>query len=147
MEYPSSVIISLTVKSAADALAFYQKAFGAEEVYRMDGPDGSVPHCEFKIGNTHIMMSDEDPAWNAMAMPEGSMSSSLFGIMSENCDADYDVAVQAGAKSLSPPTDYFWGMRSAMVVDPFGFRWNLGQKIEDVSPEEMARRAQEMYGD
>ncbi|MCB1100266.1 MAG: VOC family protein [Verrucomicrobiae bacterium] len=144
MSQPSepTVAISLTCKRAADALDFYTKAFGAKELFRMSGPDGSVPHAEFMIGNSQIYISDESPEWHAKAMPEGSAASCLISIVTDDCDQSFARAVEAGATPLNSPQDQFWGKRSAMVRDPFGYRWSFSQHIEDVSPEEMMKRAQ-----
>lgn len=141
-----SVSLSLTVKNAAKALEFYSNALGAEEVFRMPTPDGGIAHAEFLVGNTHIYISDEAPDWHAYAMPEGETASCLFSIVIDDCDKAYENAVKAGAKSLSPPQDHFWGARSAIVKDPFGYRWSFGQQIEEVTPEEMAKRAQAFFG-
>jgi PhnB protein len=140
-----TVSLSLTVKNTADALKFYAEAFGAEELFRMPTPDGGIAHAEFMIGNTHIYISDEAEEWHAYAMPEGATASCLFSIATENCDAAYRRAVDAGARSLSEPADQFWGMRSAIVKDPFGYRWSFGQMIEEVSAEELARRAEKLF--
>ena len=140
-----TVSFSLTVKDASNALNFYSEAFGAEELFRMAAPEGGVAHAEFMIGNTHIYISDESAEWHAFAMPEGTMASCLFSIMVEDCDTSYNRAIKAGAESLSEPVNQFWGSRSAIIKDPYGYRWSLNQKIEDVSPEELARRAQELF--
>jgi len=140
------VSVSLTVKRGADALDFYTRAFGAKELYRMSMPDGGVAHAEFMIGSTRIMLSDEAPAWHAYAMPEGASASCLFSIHVEDCDAALAVALAAGAEPLMPPADQFWGARNAMVRDPFGYRWSLLQKLEDVAPEEIMRRARALFG-
>lgn len=144
MEHPT-VNFSLTVKDGAAALDFYVKAFAAEELYRMTAPDGSIAHSEFKIGNTHIYLSGESPEWHAFAMPDGAMASCLFSILTDNCDQSFDRAVKAGAQPLSEPADQFWGTRSAIVKDPFGYRWAFGQMIEELSTEEIERRAQELF--
>jgi PhnB protein len=135
-----SVAISLTVKSAATALDFYAKAFGAQELYRMDTPDGGVVHAEFMIGNTKIYISDEAPDYHAYAMPEEVQASCLFSIATENCDQSYAQAVEAGGTSLTAPADQLWGSRHAMVRDPFGYRWSFSQKLEEVSAEEIKSR-------
>jgi PhnB protein len=140
-----TISVSLTVKNSAEALAFYAEALGAEEVFRMPAPDGGIAHAEFMIGNTRIYMSDEAPDWYAYAMPEGGMASCLFSIMTDDCDKSYEQAVNAGAEPLGPPQDHFWGMRSAIVKDPFGYRWSFGQLIEEVSPEELAKRAEAYF--
>ena len=140
-----TVSLSLTVKDAARALSFYSEALGAEELFRMPSPEGGVAHAEFMIGNTRIYISDEAVEWHAFAMPESAMASCLFSIMTEDCDTAYNRAIKAGAESLSEPENNFWGSRSALVKDPFGYRWSLNQKIEDVSPEELERRAQAFF--
>ena len=146
LETTPTVSLSLTVKNASEALSFYTKAFGAKELYRMPTPDGGVGHAEFMIGNTKIYISDESPEWHAEAMPEGTKASCLFSIETDNCDDSFKQAVEAGGEVLQQPADQFWGQRSAMIKDPFGYRWRFGQLIEDVSPEELAQRAKELFG-
>ena len=140
-----TVSFSLTVKNASKALNFYSEALGAEELFRLPTPEGGVAHAEFMIGNTRIYISDEAEEWNAFAMPEGTTASCLFSIMTEDCQRSYDRAIKAGAESLSEPMNYFWGTRSALIKDPFGYRWSFNQIIENVSPEEITRRAQEFF--
>ena len=140
-----TVSFSLTVKDASSALNFYSEAFGAAELYRIPTPEGGVAHAEFMIGNTRIYISDEAPEWHAFAIPEDSLASCLFSVMTEDCDRSYNRAIKAGAESLSEPINHFWGTRSALVKDPFGYRWSLNQKVEEVSPKELARRAQEYF--
>lgn len=137
-----TVSLSLTVKDSTKALKFYGDALGAEEMFRMPLPDGGIAHAEFALGNTRIYISDEADEWQAYAMPEGAMASCLFAIMTDDCDAAYQRAIKAGAQSLSEPEDRFWGTRSALVKDPFGYRWSFNQVIEEISPEELARRAE-----
>lgn len=140
-----TVAFSLTVKDSSNALQFYADAFGAEEVFRMPSPEGGVAHAEFMIGNTRIYMSDEYAEYHAFAMPEGTTAACLFSIMIEDCDKAYNRAIRAGAKSLTEPTDQFWGTRSAVIKDPFGYRWSLNQIVEELSPEEIEKRAQALY--
>jgi PhnB protein len=140
-----TVSLSLTVKDAAEALQFYTEALGAVELFRMPAPDGSVAHAEFKIGNTHIYISDEAPEWHAYAMAEGAVAACLFSILVDDCDTAFEKAVNAGAEPLSPPRDQFWGVRSAIVKDPFGYRWSFGQHVEAVSPDELKKRAQAYF--
>ncbi len=136
-----SVSFSLTVLKAADALAFYTKAFGAKELYRMESPDGDLAHAEFMIGNTLIYISGESPEYHAYAMSVGASASCLFSIITENCDQSYAQALEAGAIPLTPPADQFWGARHAMIRDPFGYRWSFSQKLEEVSHQEIENRA------
>lgn len=140
-----TVSLSLTVKDAAAALRFYTDALGAEEVFRMPAPDGQVVHAEFKIGDTNIYISDEAPDWHAYAMPAGGTASCLFAIRVDDCDAAFQRAVEAGAEALSQPQDQFWGVRSAIIKDPFGYRWSFGQEVEAVPPEELMKRAQAYF--
>lgn len=142
-----SVSISLTVHRAGDALDFYAKAFGATELFRMPTPDGGVAHAEFMIGNTRIYISDESPCWHAAAMPAGTSAPCLFSIDTEDCDKSYAHATESGAEPLNPPKDEFWGVRCSMVKDPFGYRWSFSQKTEDISPEEMMKRAKQFMAD
>ena len=140
-----TVTISLTVKDAGEALDFYTRALGANELFRMCAPDGSVMHAEFTIGNSLIFLSGESPDWHAFAMPEGATASCNFSIDTEGCDDAFKKAVDAGAEALVEPQDYFWGRRTGVVKDPYGYRWSLSQFIEEVSPEEIERRAKEMF--
>jgi PhnB protein len=125
-----TVSLSLTVKDADRALKFYSQALGAVEVFRMKAPDGRVTHAEFMIGNTRLYISGESAEWYAYAMPEGVTASCLFSIVTEDCDEAYQRAIKAGAQSLSEPRNQPRGMRSAIIKDPFGYRWYFGQKIE-----------------
>jgi PhnB protein len=136
-----TVSLSLTVKDATKALTFYTQALEAEELFRMTAPDGRVVHAEFTIGNTRIYISGEAADWHAFAMAEGATASCLFTVVTANCDEAYERAVGAGAESLSAPRDQFWGMRSAMIKDPFGYRWAFGQKLEKASPEALQEKA------
>jgi PhnB protein len=142
-----TVAFSLTVKDANKALNFYTEAFGAKEVFRMPTPDGGVAHAEFMIGNSHIYISDEAAEWHAFAMADGTMASCLFSVMTDDCDAAYQQAISAGAESLNEPIDQFWGTRSALVKDPFGYRWSLNQQTEEVSPEELMKRAEALFSE
>lgn len=133
----------LTVKGAAQALAFYKKAFGAEELVRMDGPDGKIGHAEIQIGNSRIMFSDEMPEMpDAVTESPQSLGGTTIGLMLylDNVDAAFKRAVDAGAKAKRPVKDQFYGDRSGVVEDPFGHIWTIGTHIEDVSPEEMKKR-------
>lgn len=142
----TTMTLSLTVKNGNEALDFYARALGAEVTFTMPSPDGGLAHGEFCIGNTRIYISDESPQWHAVAMPAGSMASCLFGIATEDCDAAYRRAIEAGATSLSEPADQFYGVRSALVLDPYGYRWSFGQRIEELSDEEIQKRADGMFG-
>ena len=133
----------LTVEDAAAAIEYYKKAFGAEEMGRMDGPDGTIGHATLKIGNSQIMLSDPYPHGSTTPPKElGGTSVSIFMYV-EDVDAVVQHAVDAGATVTMEVSDQFWGDRFGTIQDPFGHVWGLATHIEDVSPEEMEKRAQE----
>ncbi len=139
-----SVTPYLIVKGAANAIVFYQKAFGATEVMRLDGPGGSVMHAEMQIGDSRIMMADECPDMSALAPQSPGSSGVGLCLYVENVDEVVAQAIEAGAKVQRPLQDQFYGDRSATLEDPFGHVWTVATHIEDVSPEEMDRRMAEM---
>lgn len=141
-----TVAISLTCKPASDAFDFYTRAFNAKELYRLNAPDGSVAHGEFMIGNTRLCISDEAPQAHAFAMPPGGSASCVFSILTDDCDRSFKQAVEAGGTPLNEPQTHFWGTRNASVRDPFGYRWSFGQKIEDLTPQEIGERAKKLMG-
>ena len=134
----------LVCQGAADAIAFYTAAFGATETVRMPGPGGNVMHAELRIGSSMLMLSDENPERGALSpQTVGGSPVSIF-IYTEDVDAVFARAVEAGAKGVAPPTDMFWGDRFAQLVDPFGHSWAIATHKEDVSGEEMEKRMQAM---
>lgn len=136
-----TVTPSLAIKDAAKAIDFYKRIFNATEVFRMDGPDGAVMHAELKIGDSHIMLADEFPEWDHLSPQTIGGTATTLYLYFEDADAVMKKAIEAGARELQPPTNQFWGDRSGKIEDPFGHRWGLATHIEDVSPEEMDRRA------
>ena len=135
-----SITPYLIVKGAAAAIDFYKKAFGATEVLRMDGPGGKIMHAELQIGNSRIMIADENPEIGYPALPEGVRSPVGLMIYVEDVDKVAAQAVSAGAKVERPVQDQFYGDRSGNFIDPFGHRWTISTHVEDVSEEEMERR-------
>jgi PhnB protein len=133
----------LVLDDASRAIDFYKKAFGAQEIMRMDGPPGKIAHAEIKIGDSPIMISDEMPG--ASDRSPKSLGGSGVGIFLyvDNVDSVFNQAVSAGAKAEMPPQDMFWGDRFGKLVDPFGHHWALATHVEDVAPEEMNKRGQE----
>jgi len=133
----------LSVHNAAQALDFYKRAFGAEEVMRMNGPQGTVSHAEIKIGDSIVMLAEES-ASTGLRSPQ-SLGSSTVSILLyvKDVDSAFKQAISAGAKSQQPLADMFWGDRYGRLTDPFGHSWSLATHIEDVAPEEMQKRAQE----
>jgi PhnB protein len=136
----------LYVKDAARAIEFYQKVFGATELFRMDAPGGKIGHAEIKIGDSHIMLADEFPDMDARS-PQA-IGGSPVGLLLyvEDVDAVAASAVSAGAKLLEPLEDKFYGDRMGKLQDPFGHIWAIATHMEDVSPEELERRAAAMHG-
>jgi len=133
----------LIVKGAAQAIEYYKKVFGATEVMRMEQPGGKIGHAELKIGNSVIMLADENPNMgqgHASATTIGTSPVSIY-VYLPDVDRVVERAVAAGAKTLKPVQDQFYGDRSGFIQDPFGHLWGIATHVEDVSPEEMAERA------
>ena len=133
----------IIVKGAAEALAFYAKAFGAKEILRMPMPDGSIAHAEFKIGDSPIMIGEENPQWGAKS-PK-SLGGTPFGmcIYVADCDAAFKQAVAAGATVERPVVDQFYGDRSGTVVDPYGHKWTIATHKVDMTPDQMQKAMSE----
>jgi PhnB protein len=130
----------LIVRSAASAIDFYTTVFGAAEIVRMAGPDGRIMHAELKIGDSIVMLADENPRNGAMSPQTVGGYSVGLHVYVENVDAVIRKAVENGAKALHPVKDQFYGDRSGSLLDPFGHMWSVATHIEDVSPEEMKKR-------
>lgn len=130
----------LTVRGAGDALAFYARAFGAEELFRMPGPDGSVIHAELRIGDSIVMVGEECPEQGAKAPPTIGGSPVTLHLYLNDVDASCARAAQAGCSVEMPPTDMFWGDRYAKLRDPFGHAWGIATHKEDLTPEQIAQR-------
>jgi PhnB protein len=141
--YPQ-VIAYLCVDGAAKAIDFYCNVLGFTERSRMAGPDGKVGHAELTIGNSLVMLADEYPDMDVFGPRKYGGSPVSLMLYVEDVDATFKRAVEKGAKALQEPEDKFYGDRSGTIDDPFGHRWTLSSHVEDVSPEEMERRAAEM---
>jgi PhnB protein len=138
-----SVTPYLTVNGATRAIDFYKRAFGAQEVMRMDGPEGKIGHAEIKIGDSMIMLADEMPGSGSRSPQSlGGTTAGVF-LYVDNVDAVFNQAVSAGAQVEAPLADMFWGDRYGKVKDPFGHSWSLATHKEDVAPAEMTKRARE----
>jgi len=130
----------LVIKGAAQAIEYYKKVFGATVVVRMDGPDGRVGHAELQIGDSRIMLADENQSMGATsATTIGNSPVSLY-LYLPDVDRVVEKAVAEGAKILKPVQDQFYGDRSGFLQDPFGHFWGIATHIEDVSPQEMKER-------
>jgi len=136
-----SVTPYLIIKGAAEAIEFYKKAFGASELFRMAQPDGRVGHAEIKIGDSPIMLADEFPEMGHKSPTTLGGSPVSLMIYVEDVDAVFERAIAAGAKEDRPVEDKFYGDRGGSLSDPFGHLWHIATHKEDVSPEEMEKRA------
>jgi len=137
----------IVVRGAAEAIEFYKKAFGAEELYRMNGRDGNtVMHAELKIGDSMFMLCDESPYMKRWVAPP-SLNGTTTAVMMYVPDVDkaFQRAVDAGATVSMPLMDTFWGDRFGKVTDPFGHEWELATHIQDLTPEEIAKGAEEFF--
>jgi PhnB protein len=135
-----SVTPYLYIKGAASAIDYYKNVFGAKEHVRMPGPNGRIMHAELQIGDSMIMLADENLQIDAKSPATlGGVASSLL-LYVENVDAVTQKAVTAGAKLVRPVQDQFYGDRSGTISDPFGHVWTIATHVEDVSPEEMKKR-------
>jgi PhnB protein len=137
----------LILQDAAQALEFYKKAFSAIEIVRMANPDGKVGHAEIKIGNSMLMLGEEtlEMGYRGVQSYGGSPISIMLYV--EDCDALFNQAVAAGAEVKQALKDQFYGDRSGMIADPFGFQWHLSTHKEDVTPEDMKKRMAAAMGD
>ena len=134
---------SLTLDNAAQAIEWYTRAFGAEEVSRSVGPDGRIMHAEIRIGDSRIMMNDVMMGGKGPQAFGGSPASLWLYV--ENCDALFTRAVDAGATVQMPLEDQFWGDRGGAVSDPAGYTWWISTRKEDLTRAEMEQRAQEFF--
>jgi PhnB protein len=136
----------IAVEGAARAIAFYAAAFGARERMRLAMPGGDrIAHAELEIGDSVVMLADPWPEAGFRA-PEGEAVSASLHLYVEDADAVFARALAAGATEVQPMETKFYGDRSGTLRDPFGHRWNITTHVEEVSPEEIARRFQEMVG-
>jgi len=136
-----SVTPYLIVKGASTAIEFYKQAFGATETLRVPQADGRIVHAELKIGDSTIMLADEFPERNIRGPESLGGTAVTMHLYIEDVDKVAQRAVGAGAKEIRPVQDQFYGDRSGMFADPFGHQWNISTHVEDLSPEEVGKRA------
>lgn len=134
----------LALRDAASAIEYYKKAFGAEELCRLPGPSGRIGHAELKIGDSVVMLADEFPEMGSRSPQSYGGTPVSLMVYVADVDAVVTRAVAAGAKITRPVADRFYGDRNGAIEDPFGHVWFVATHIEDVSQEEMARRAAKM---
>ncbi len=136
----------LSIDGASAAIDFYSKVFGATERVRMPDPDGRIGHAELQLGDSLIMLADEYPEMDIRGPKAVGGTPVTISVYVEDVDAVFDRAVELGAKPLRQVQDEFYGDRSGQFEDPFGHRWSVASHVEDVPPDEMAKRAAEAAG-
>lgn len=143
----NTVTPHLVCKDAASAIEFYKKAFGAEERFRLNTPDGKrVLHASLRIGDSAVMLADEFPDWGSLGPETLKGTPVVIHLYVKDADTVFDQAVRAGATVKMPLEDMFWGDRYGQVRDPFGHVWSVATHVRDVSAEEMERAAKSMCG-
>ena len=141
-----SVTPMFVFKDARKAIEFYRRAFGAQELFVMPGPDGEgVMHAEIRIGDSIIMMGEESPQQSCKSAETSGGSPVSFYRYVENVDEAFRVAVAAGAEALMPVQEMFWGDRMGTVQDPFGYSWSLATRTRDLTPAEIRKGAQAAF--
>jgi uncharacterized glyoxalase superfamily protein PhnB len=136
----------LTVRGCARAIDFYARAFGARELFRNHLPDGAtVVHAELLIGDSRLFVSDEFPERGVLSPLALGGSPVALHLYVRDADAAFRRAVEVGAEVLMPLADTFWGERYGILRDPFGHKWSISSRIEDLSPAELQRRAREWH--
>jgi PhnB protein len=132
----------LIIKGAAQALEFYKRAFGAQELFRMADPSGKIGHAEMQIGDSRVMLADEHPEMGHRGPSSPGATPVSLLLYVPDVDALAAQAIAAGASVSRPVQDQFYGDRSGTVIDPFGHVWTIATHKEDLAPEEMKRRAE-----
>lgn len=137
---PIGALPYLTIRGASDAIAFYQRVFGAEVALRLDDPAGAVVHAELKVGPATFMLTEERPQMGALSPQAIGGSATTVTFYVDDCDKIIQRALDAGAKPEMPLMDQFWGDRAGGIVDPFGHKWLIATHTEDLSPAQLKER-------
>jgi PhnB protein len=135
-----TVFPSLALKDCAKAIELYKKAFGAQEIARMNGPDGKIVHAVLQIGNSQLFLADADPKMHAEPSTTG------FYVYFDDVDDIFKQAKSAGLSEIVAVQDMFWGDRMGAVKDAFGISWTLATKVREVSPQELEEGQKKMFG-
>jgi PhnB protein len=141
-----TVTAHIVVRDAARAAEWYRDVLGAEEQGRIEGPGDTLMQVELWFGDTAVMLADEFPEMGVLSPLTIGGTATVFHLQTDDVDSLWQRAVDAGAEALQPPADAFWGERYGQITDPFGHRRGLAQKVRNVSREEVARAAAEMFG-
>jgi PhnB protein len=136
----------IVVRGAEKAVEWYERALGAEERSRVPLPDGRLLSVELRFGDSTVRLADEFPELDVLSPETIGGTPVVLHLSSENVDALWQRALEAGAEVLLPLADQFWGNRQGQIADPFGHRWNLAQPLREVTPEELARAAAAAFG-
>ena len=136
--------IAIAAEDPYATAEFYKQAFSAVELTRMLGSDGKVMHASIRIGDSVLMINDENPDWGTFGLKALKGSPVTIHLYVEDADATFEQAVRAGAKVTMPLDEMFWGDRYGKVEDPFGHHWSIGTHVRDVSPEEMQKAMEQM---
>lgn len=142
------LIPHLVCSPCAEALEFYKKAFGAEEVHRMPGPDGRVMHAAMRLDGRYLFLADDFPEYcGGKASNPNALGGTPVTIHRyvKDCDSTMNQALKAGATVVMPASDMFWGDRYGMVKDPFGHQWSIATHIRDMTDEEMMKAGEEAF--
>src|SRR5688572_29098343 len=134
-----SVTPAIVVRNAPAAIDFYKRAFGAQEIHRMAGPDGSIMHAEIRIGDSVIMLGEENEQWGTRSPLSTNGVHGSLHIYVEDADDSFNRALEAGATVRYPLEDAFWGDRYGKVTDPYGHEWGIATRVKEMSPEEMEK--------
>jgi PhnB protein len=134
-----TVTPAIVVRDAEAAIAFYRRAFGAEELARFTGPDGKIAHAELRLGDSVVMLGEENPAWGVRAPQSTDGVPGSLHLYVDDADAAFARALEAGATVRQPLEDAFWGDRYGKVTDPFGHEWGIATRVRDLTTEEMQR--------
>jgi PhnB protein len=138
-----TVTPQLTLDNAAQAIDWYKKALGADEVTRAPGPDGKIMHAELRVGDSRIMLND--PVMGGKGPKDLGGSPASLWLYVDDCDALFNRAVNAGAQVRMPMGDQFWGDRCGAVIDPHGYQWTIATHKEDLTREEIEKRQAEFF--
>lgn len=142
-----SITPHIVVQDAARAVAFYEDAFGAQELERIEIPDGRIMSAQVRIGDGVLHLADEFPEWGVLAPPTIGGTPVVLALEVDDADGVFALAIAAGAQVKQPLTDMFWGDRHGQLIDPFGHRWNVSQHLRDVPHEEQVASAVAMFTD
>lgn len=137
----------IVVRDAPRALEFYKRAFDAKEVEKMLGPGGKVMHAEIEIGDSRIMLGEENPEWGSKSPESTNGTPGSLYIYVADADKSFARAVDAGAKVRAPLEDAFWGDRFGKITDPFGHEWGIATRVRNLSSEEMQRAGKKWMED